>query len=129
MQLFIADAITFFKRFYFCPRKHKKLPWNVAYSWQFGFFSLSLQPRPPKTAQEWILIFEMCLKTHLFSNLWGRLIFRATGKCQKPLGIRLNCAYTYITHAYNILEKNSIMAVQCAYNYIYSGVANDQHNH
>jgi hypothetical protein len=36
-------------------------------SWQFDFFSL--QPRFPKTAQDRKFILEMCLKTHLFSNL------------------------------------------------------------
>ena len=34
----------------------------------------SLQPRLPKTAQEWKFILEICLKTHLFSNLWMKLL-------------------------------------------------------
>jgi hypothetical protein len=29
----------------------------------------SLQPQLPKIAQDWKFILEMCLKTHLFSNL------------------------------------------------------------
>ena len=37
-------------------------------------------PDCPKTAQDWKFILKMCLKTHLFSNLWFTLM--------TPLGLR-----------------------------------------
>ena len=65
----------------FCPWKHKKLDSKVAYLWQFGFFSL--QPWLLKTDQDRKFILEMCLKTHLFSNLWFSTRYCGTEMCKE----------------------------------------------
>ena len=61
------------KIFYLVPSKKPVTRGNwdklSVYLWQFGFY-FCLQSWLPKTAQDWIFILEMCLKTHLFSNLW-----------------------------------------------------------
>ena len=56
-QLLSAYAKIFFKiLIFFCPQKaEKKTPQKVAYLWQLGGF-FSLQPRLPKTAQNFISV-------------------------------------------------------------------------
>ena len=55
-------------RFFF-QLKHKKIGLKSCILLTVWIF-FSLQPRLPKTAQDRKFLLEMCLKTHLFSNLW-----------------------------------------------------------
>ena len=52
-----------------CAHKNIKKP-ALKSSILMAVWIFSLQPRLSKIAQEWKFILELCLKTHLFSNLW-----------------------------------------------------------
>ena len=50
----------------FANKKLKRSSKKVAYLWQLGFFFLSLQPRLPKTAQNFISVLQILLSNDLW---------------------------------------------------------------